>query len=124
VSLSPRCPKDNEVVRFEMDWIGRVLEICPVCDEGKAPSTPQHPDLRDDIGYCGADDCGKVFRKKASNQKYCGQECATKARIKRDRVRYQTVYAQDPNYREAMRRYQRERYARLQKYPTTHQSKS
>lgn len=76
-----RCGKCQEITRFHIDRLGRVSEICPVCDEGRKPSTS--PELRraiermqrTDLRFCAFDECGKDYVPASNRQQYCSESC-------------------------------------------------
>lgn len=101
-----RCDKDNSLLRFATNGHGRVVSVCPVCDEGAKPSMPPRsvvllpPDDAEPPGvfqvfddrFCSR--CGRVFSPRNWRQRFCGVVCASAerhayslARSKRERTR-------------------------------------
>lgn len=95
-----RCLKDNHLLRFVVDRLGRVHERCPVCDDGERPVIPARPDVpvftegvaKSSAGgseapraeyptkYCDYEPCGQPFSPCNWQQVYCSPACRRKVR--------------------------------------------
>lgn len=97
------CPRCRDFLCFDTDWLGRLAEWCPHCDEGRPHSRSQwlarfaeedaamteceapEPEYLDDK-HCEI--CGALFRPTGVRNVYCGARCSSEANRRAHRRRY------------------------------------
>jgi len=82
-----RCQRCQEIVRFTLDNLGRLVVVCPVCHEGQKPSLsrPNHRPPATTVKsfgtrYCELDECGKPYEANSGNQRFCSDACNDRSR--------------------------------------------
>lgn len=108
------CPRCRDFLCFDTDWIGRLVEWCPHCDEGR-PHTrqgwlarfaeedalviaPADQGARSRVTHCA--ECSEAIPDDVDGRcQYCSPQCrrAAAARRKRDRKRKQCKTKGCPN---------------------------
>lgn len=68
------CRTCREIIRFGIDKIGRVYEICPVCHEGRQPTFTRKPE-RPGSRLCYYEGCANGFDPTTPDEQYCSEEC-------------------------------------------------